>query len=388
MRVNDAKVVGYAFPVDEFGKGKRMFSTTVIKITTDDGITGIAGLGIRYDVANALLNSIKNLIIGEDPFNIERIWFKIYHLEHRRCTGQALSVLSGIEVALWDIIGKKLKLPIYKLLGGAFRDKVKVYASPSWKCSGPPKDFAEHVLTCVENGFDVVKLRGGFGFRNAIEMFKTVRDVVGYDVYLAIDLNCGYGPCTAIKLIKKLERYEPLWIEEPIPPGCIDKYIEVRKAVDTPIAAGEGHTVDELEELIIRKAVDIIQPDISRHGGLLKVKKICALAEAMEMTVAPHAWSTQLNTAAAIHLAASTPNHLIQEFEVRNESEFLINPLKVQDGYVKVPDKPGLGMEINEECLSKYPYREYGYFHREKPSLRPIHGGEIPDEDFLHFSEL
>jgi L-alanine-DL-glutamate epimerase-like enolase superfamily enzyme len=355
-------------------------------LTTDNGITGIGPLGIGYAVADALVNAMGTHIIGEDPINIEKIWFKIYHSGHRRCVEHALSVLSGIEVALWDIIGKELKLPIYKLLGGGFRDKVKVYASPSWKCSGPPKDFAEHVLTCVENGFDVVKLRGGFGFENAVEMFKTVRDAVGYNVHLAMDLNCGYGTYTAIKLIKKLERYEPLWIEEPIPLGCIDKYIELKKAVDTPIAAGEGHMVDELEDLILREAVDIIQPDVSIHGGLLKIKKICALAETMGMVVAPHAWSTQLNTAAAIHLAASTPNHLIQEFEVRTENEFIINPLKVKDGYVELPNKPGLGMEINEEALRKYPYEEYKYFSKED-LVKPIHGGEKPDEDFLHFSE-
>jgi len=387
MKITDVKVIGCTFPVSEFGKGRRMYSAVLVRTFTDEGIEGIGQVtATPYEVACAIVDRlIRPTLIGRDPFDIERIVFDIYNFLHRRTYGYSLHVLGAIEMSLWDIMGKKLKLPVYKILGGKFRERVKVYASPSWKCSGPAEDFAKHILTCYENGFDVVKIRLGFGFEHAVRTMKIIRDYVGYDIKLPVDLNCGYGPSTAVKLINALERYEPLWIEEPIPATNIERYIELRKKVNVPIAAGEGHTPEEMVALITRGGIDIIQPDITHHGGFVKVKKICSIAEAYQVPVVLHAWSTQLVTAASLHLALSTPNVLMVEFEVRDEREFIKEPLIVEGGYIKALEKPGLGIEIRDEVFEKYVYEEYPDFYKEDFLVKPIHGGEIPEDDYLNF---
>lgn len=354
-------------------------NNAIIKVYTDEGITGIAQ---SWEEGSnqflALIKDIERFIIGEDPFNIERIWRKVYSYCIHDRRGATIHALGGVEVALWDIVGKALKVPIYNLLGGLYREKVKVYASTGYDAKTSIKSYADQCVGYVEEGFDTIKLRGG-GFGDpdkVVEMFKMVRDAVGYNVSLCIDLNSGYGPYTAAKLIKKLERYEPFFIEEPVADDYIDRLIDIRCAVDTPVAVGENlHTVYDFKELLVRGAVDIVQPDVNIGGGLSTAKKICELAEVFGVPAIPHNFTTGLNTAATLHLAASTPNVTMIEFPMilrhLHGPDFLRESISVKEGFIDVPSGPGLGVELNEEFLGKNPLEKQP-LQRELPTYRSI----------------
>ncbi len=343
------------------------FSAAIVQVTTKDGIVGIGECRSRFhpEIRGMIVEKIfKPILIGKDPFDVERHWRDMYRAMrlwgHSR--GYFVEALSGVEMALWDVMGKALKMPIYKLIGGLCHESIPVYASTvhhDWFKDA--KGLSDHSIEIVEQGITGIKLSVGFGLKTDVENVKIIRDAVGDDVQIMVDATSAYDVHTAIKVGRALERHDVLFFEEPIPPENIDGYIEVSKALDMAVAAGEcEYTRYTFKDLINKRAVDIVQPDVGKVGGILECKKIAAMADAYDMPVAYHTGTGAIGvTAATLHLAASTPHFLMFEYMYRR-----VNPLTEElpkeqltnhkDGELKVPNKPGLGVELNEDVISKY----------------------------------
>jgi len=336
--------------------------SNLVRVKTDEGVDGVGEIIVRAapEATEAIVRTIlKPILVGSDPFDVELLWQRMFSTMSTRghSKGFMIEAISGVDIALWDIIGKATKLPVHRLLGGRHVGQLKAYATAlTFKERGELIKDAERFL---DIGFKAMKLKIGRGPKVDVENMKAVREVVGDEVLVMTDANSGYDAPTAVTLGRQLERYGAYWLEEPVPPHDIDGYISVRRALDMPVAAGESEfTRFGFRELISRGAVDIVQPDITRAGGFSEVKKILALAEAYNLTYAPHNFGSAVCLAASIQMAAAAPNFLILEHDVT------ANPLredlpatrlpKVSDGSVEVPDAPGLGLEIDEDALTRY----------------------------------
>ncbi len=349
-----------------------------IEISTDEGISGVGEAtitgGLEKPVEATVLN-LRRFILGENPFNIAKLWIRMYSLIHdsRQPGTIHSSAISGIEMALWDIIGKKLNTPVYNLLGGRCRDRIRVYANCHrfFRLARKPADYAKKAVEAIERGFTALKW-DPFGsccttisesdLRKTIEIVKAVRNAVGDDVDLCIEAHGRFNSYTAIKIVNKLEKYNPLWFEEPVPPENIEALAEVKKKVAVPIASGERlFTKYGFRELLEKRAADIIQPDVVHVGGILEIKNVGAMADAYYVPVAPHNPNGPIATSATIQVAAFLPNFLILEFFLEDFpwlDKLISPPLKIEKGYVDVPTKPGLGINLNKNAIMKYPYKD------------------------------
>jgi len=304
---------------------------------------------------------LKNLLVGENPLDIRGLWWKMYNSEmYTRQRGLALNAISAIDTALMDIAGKKMNQPVCRLLGGKNHDKVQVYASDLFDMKNP-QNTLKLVDRLVEKNLHAIKLGyGGFGLNidESIKMIKAIRDLIGYGITLMVDGPSCLSVSEAIKLGRKLERYEVFWWEEPLPKDDMKGYIEHSRSLDLNIAAGEQlQTAYEFRDWIINKAVDIIQPDVHIAGGLSECRRIGDLAELWNILLVPHSWSTAINFAAALHLVASLKRALFVEYRTLPTplmTDLLKEPIEIKDGYISIPEKPGLGIELNEDVLEKY----------------------------------
>jgi len=369
------------------GTGRR--NLLFIKVTTNEGIHGI---GEAYSVGPDLatretISYFEDWLVGEDPTNIEHLWAKMYNFSRFPGGSVINAAISGIEHALWDILGKSAGVPVHKLLGGRTRDRVRVYQNPG---GGSPQETAENAIALRERyGYTAFKIgphppgsdRMPFAkvLRAAEEKMRVLRDAVGEDVDIALDPHAKiFEPIWALQMAEVLKPFRPLFFEEPIRPENIDAMARVAAKIGIPLATGEDlYTKYEFRDLLVAQAADIIQPDICIAGGLLELKKIAAMAEAFYVSVAPHNPMGPLATVVNVHLAASIPNFLILEYVPDDRpprSELLVEPLRVEDGYIAVPDAPGWGVELNEEALSKYPYQPWhrGFSYREDGSVAYI----------------
>jgi L-rhamnonate dehydratase len=347
----------------------------IIKVHTDEGIVGYGEVDsapwvvksiIESPVSHRICSGIGQAIIGEDPFDIEKIWEMMYHASTfygRR--GAAINAISGIDIALWDIMGKALNKPVYKLLGGGIRKRVRAYASTLMPYT--PEEAYEETKKWKDLGYTAIKLGwGGFeqGNREIVELVRASRDAAGPDVDLIFDL--GFIPsadhpidaASRIVLAKELEQFKPYWIEEPLYPDDFEGYRKLAESTSIRIAGGENETTRYgFRELIERGGVGIVQPDVTRCGGLSEAKRIAQLAQVHHITCVPHAWSSGIVIAASLHLIASIPNGCLLEYctaDTPIRQELLTNDIQVVDGYAVVSEKPGLGIEINEDALEKY----------------------------------
>lgn len=342
----------------------------LVEVSTDEGITGIGeasdcfGHQIPLAAKEVIEGKIKPLLLQEDPFNVEWLWCKMRDgLISTGYEGIVTQAISGVEIALWDVIGKALKQPVCKLLGG-YKDKIRVYASTNIGLRRTPlKEQAEAALGYIEKGYDAIKIRILGQPKQDEAIIRLVRDVIGDDIDLMVDAYQRYSPSVAIKMGKRYERYDLLFLEEPIAQYNLEALARLRSEVDVPIAVGEHvYTKYGFRELIVKDTADVLQPDCTVTGGLLEAKKICALADAWGLNCMPHTWGTAVGLVAGWHLIASTPNCLMGEYTVAHphlmRDELLIDPkiVKVENGHAKVPEKPGLGIELNHEILTKYPY--------------------------------
>lgn len=346
----------------------------LIKVSTDEGITGWSDVETSPHVAEAAINApesgagmfegLRALAIGEDPFDVERLWDKIYRgtiYFGRR--GVAMQVLSGFDIACHDIIGKAIGRPVHKILGGGRRDKVRAYASTLFRSS--PDAMKQACEFYLKRGFTAVKFGWGvFGqdFKRDVKLVAAARETLGPDTALMIDPGwmVDRSAYDAIELCKALEPYNIFWLEDFLHPENYDGYASVKAAgVRTRLAAGEQEaTAWGFRELIRRGRIDVAQPDLSRCGGFTQARKIMWEAECAGIDVCPHAWLTDLLTAASLHVNAVLPRSLFLEYNVSDNPmlrEIIENPVQMdKNGYIPVPDGPGLGISINEAAVKRF----------------------------------
>ncbi|GHO42518.1 galactonate dehydratase [Ktedonospora formicarum] len=351
---------------------------TLVRVRTDEGLEGI-GEARMLNHTDALLGYLNeaapNHILGRDPFNIEDLVQHMYRHDFARAGEIAMSAIATIEMACWDIQGKALNLPVYKLLGGAVRDKIKAYANGWYTVERTPEEFHAAAKKVVEKGYRALKFDPfGAGFYElereeklrSLSLVEAVRDAVGPEVEILIEMHGRFNPATAIALSRELERFEPSWVEEPVPPENAAALKKAAEQINIPIATGERiHTRYDFREVIESQAADYLQADIAHFGGILETKKLAAWAESYYILMAPHNVGGPVSTAAALHFAASTPNFKIQEHFNDFADEWVKtatpgNP-EVIDGYFALPDKPGLGVTLNEEVIAQHP-RENVFF--------------------------
>lgn len=334
-------------------------STMIMEVTTDEGISGITPITdpiVQVGLENESLikvlveNAFKPLVVGEDPFDTEKIWDKMYWGSIRwGRRGIALTVLSYIDIALWDLKGKILGQPVHKLLG-AHRDSVAAYGTSS-NLNADEEELVDIYTGFVSDGFKMVKMKVGLqDFNEDIDRVKLVRETIGPDVDLAIDVNSGWSLQAAKQMAEKLEPYDIYWLEEPLPPDEIDNHAKLAAATTIPIAVGETHATKwELKELMERGGVDIVQADIGRCGGVTEWIKIAAIADAYGLPMCPHA-----ETEIAATLVTAVPNGLWVEASstVAPENSPLIDPILPKNGEISPPSKPGFGVEFDMDIVA------------------------------------
>ena len=358
----------------------RMRNWVFVKVETDtpglDG-WGEASLEWKTRAVAAAVDDLKPFIVGDDPTRIEHLYQKLYRQPFFRPGVVGLSAISGIEQACWDILGKHLGVPVYKLLGGAVRDKVRMYTHlGGGEMSSVYESFdagrvIDLALQVVERGYTAVKvvfvpysepLMGVPYVKKFAAVMGRLREAVGDRVDIMIDFHGGTYPAVAIEYINAVAEYRPYFCEEPVPPENIDALAQVRQAVRVPIATGERLvTRHQFREVLEKQAAHVIQPDLCHCGGLLEAKKISAMAEAYYVGVAPHNPLGPIANAAALHFALSTPNFLIQEdmlADVQWRWEVVESALKTENGYWLPCDEPGLGVKVNERAAAQHPFEQ------------------------------
>ncbi len=350
-----------------------------VKITTDEGIVGVgeASLEGREKTVAAAVDEFSRYLIGEDPTPIEHHWQRLHRHGFWRGGVVLNSAIAAIDQALWDIKGKRLGVPVYELLGGPTRQRVRVYTH----AGGPTTEATvERVHELMELGYRAFKLGSGVPIeagrapdpvderaiiRRTEEKIRRVREAVGPDVDLMLDNHGRFMPAFAIELMHVLQPFNMLFLEELVPPenlAALEKVSLVKANV--PLATGERlFSKWEFRELIEKQLVDVVQPDICHAGGISELKKIAAMAEAFYIKVAPHNPNGPVATAASLHLAASIPNFLILETAYAEpfRSQVQRQGLTIKDGWIDLPTTPGLGVELDEDVIRAHPYSPHDY---------------------------
>lgn len=346
-------------------------NTCLVEVSTDEGITGWGECYGPSAVAKAFIDTqLAPQAVGRDPFDVEVLWEHLYNrIKDYGQSGMAIAAISGIDIALWDIIGKACGKPVHKLIGGAFRTEVQAYATGMYftDMDRVTEEAVEEAVEYVEQGFRAVKMKIGLGsIKQDFERVKAVREAIGPDVKLMVDANHAFSVPVAIRLGRKLEELDVEWFEEPISPEDIDGYIKVTAALDMAVAGGENEfTRWGFRDAITRRAMDIVQPDVCAAGGITECKKIASMAIAHGVECVPHAWGSAIGLAATLQFLAAIPDQppslfpypLMLEFE-QTENPFrddlARNPILQRDGIVKIPDGPGLGIEIDTAVIDRY----------------------------------
>ena len=350
-------------------------SATLIEIKTNEGIAGwgeafCQGLEPPEISAAVIENALKPILLEQCPLDIEVLWHKMYSTtrDYGR-KGSVISAISAVDIALWDIAGKYYNEPIHQLLGGAFRNKIKPYATGFYrlKGKGEANRLAEEAISHYENGFDHMKVKLGFGIEDDLKCMESIYSALkNKNVTLMIDTNHAYGRSEALLLGKQLEDYRLRWYEEPVVPEDINGYSELKSKLNIPIAGGENeHTLFGFKSLFENNAVDIAQPDIGSCGGITGAKQIINLAHSFGVEVNPHVWGSAIAQAASIHVIASIPlTHFsifarepILEYDQSSHPfrrELLTSPIELANGMINVPKGKGLGIDINLNTIKKY----------------------------------
>jgi galactonate dehydratase len=357
--------------------GTEWRNITFLKVETDEGLVGAADARVinRTDAVNGYLNeAVPRYVLGEDPFNIEKIVNRMYLEDYGRAGELVMTGIALVEIACWDIVGQALGVPVYRLLGGALREKIKAYANGWYTVERTPSQFYEAAKVVVEKGYRALKFDPfGAGFfelereqkLHVISLVEAVRGAVGPEVEILIEMHGRFNPVTAIEMAKELARFTPGWYEEPVPPenpAAMKKVAAAIAPLGIPLATGERiHTSYEYRELFELQAADVIQTDITHFGGILNTKKLAGWAANYYMLMAPHNVGGPYSTAAALHLDATLPNFKIQEY-FNDFSEAFVKEAatglpEVVDGYFALPTAPGLGLQLNEEVIKAHPQR-------------------------------
>jgi galactonate dehydratase len=360
----------------------QMRNWVFVKVETDqDGLYGWGEASLEWKTRSVVgaVDDFAPMITGEDPRRIEHLYQKMYRQSFWRVGVIGMSAISGIEQALWDIQGKLLNVPVYRLLGGRVRDRVRMYThlgGGDMKAvyeaqQDDPSAMVELAKSVVEKGYTAVKvlltpptepLNGTAAYRHAERRMAALRDALGDDIDLMVDCHGRHFPANAIEFCRVLAPYRPFFIEEPVPPENVDALAEVKRASPVPIATGERLvTRFEFRQLLEKQACHILQPDLCHCGGLWEAKKIAAMAEAYYLGIAPHNPLGPIANAAALHFALSTPNFLIQEdmlTDVPWRWEVVRHGLETENGHWLPSEAPGLGIEVDEGAARRHPFQQ------------------------------
>jgi D-galactarolactone cycloisomerase len=364
VKIREIKAIPLAIPMKPLDPPSTWRAGTrkqiVVRVVTDDGLTGTGeafAYGAPLAVCAVIEESLAPLLVGQDARQIEAL----VDLMHRATMiygrrGLAMFAISGVEIALWDLLGRALDAPVSALLGGVVRPRLPAYAS--LMRYDAPADVGRACARFVADGFRMLKLH-----QTDLPSVRAAREAVGTEVELMLDTNCPWSPAEAIRMARALVPYRLYWLEEPVwPPEDYAGLARVAAATDTPIALGENEsTLYGFREIVAQRAGDILQPSITKVGGISEFRKIVALAQAANVPIAPHSFYFGPGLAATLHVAASFGGHLPVEFPTGElETPFLTEPIRARDGQVDVPSGPGLGVEVNEEAIRRHPYAPAG----------------------------
>jgi D-galactarolactone cycloisomerase len=379
MKITDLKIHVLKSALTEpfaFSQGwVRQRSATLVEVTTDAGITGwgeafAQGLEPPEIAATVIDKALRPIVTGADPLDSEVLWHRMYHMtrDYGR-KGSVVAGISAVDMALWDIAGKYHEVPIYRLLGGAFRTRVQPYATGFYriKGQGEAKRLAEEALRHFEAGFSLMKVKLGYGVDDDLACMQEIgRAIQGKPITLMVDTNHAYGRTEALRLGRALEQYDLRWYEEPVAPEDIAGYVEMREKLSMPIAGGENeHTLYGFREFLDAGAVDVAQPDLGSCGGISAARHIVAIAQSHGVQVNPHVWGSAIAQAASLQLLAALPvahhslfaQEPILEFDRSSHPfrvQLITRPIQQVAGWVEVPSGPGLGVEIDRSVLEKY----------------------------------
>jgi L-rhamnonate dehydratase len=348
----------------------------IVKVSTDAGITGYSDMETCASVAKACVDAprwsqedgmecfdgLASLLIGQNPLEVERLWYRMYRgsIYYGR-RGVAIQAISAIDIALWDICGKFYGQPICILLGGKYRDRVRAYGSTLFRPT--PEAMKDAVKHYLDEGFTAVKFGWGvFGKdrRRDVRLVEAAREALGESNDLLVDTGWFVERTAkeAIQVVKSIEQFQPFLVEELLHPEDYDGYRQVAQSVDTRIACGEQEATEwGFQQLIERGGLDVLQPDLTRCGGFTVARKIVHMAERANRLVIPHSWSSDLLTAASLHLTAFQRRAEFVEFSTSQGplSRMLVKePLRMRDGFLAVPEGPGLGVEVNDVVIEQY----------------------------------
>ena len=357
------------------GVGKNLI---FVKIDTDEGIHGWGEAYTQADRDTSIVAHIEQMtryLVGRSPFNIKHFTYIAYEDFTTKRTGMDFHcAISGIEQAMWDIVGKAAGLPVHNLLGGACRNRIRVYANGWSAGAGTPEEYGQKAKEAVSQGWTALKFDPFSGpwklfidrksEQLAVDRVAAVREGAGPDVDILVEVHRRLAPMHAIRVAKMMEPYDPSWYEEPCPAENVDAIAEVRQSTTIPVVTGEAlYTKSDFREVFEKRAADIINPDISNTGGILELKEIAAMAEPYHVAVSPHGWnSTTVSLAASLQVSACIPNFLIMEFPVALVplgEDIAVNPFRPKNGYIELRTEPGLGMDLREDMLAKYQYKQF-----------------------------
>ncbi|MCZ6635914.1 MAG: mandelate racemase/muconate lactonizing enzyme family protein [bacterium] len=361
MKIVALKEYKLRYPVQEKFANSSSWNTSrsaqVVEVVTDNGITGWGeGSGELKG------GSAERHVIGRSPFDTETIWQDLFE------NGESPRAISGVDIALWDILGKALEKPVWQLLGGKVRDRIPAYASGLFykDREDVTRALVEEARGYVDQGFRAIKMKVGFGEAYDVKNVAAVREAIGPDVLFAVDANCGYDVGTAIDVGLKMAESDLFWYEEPIVPDDVEGYLEIKRALPMRIAGAEALAGRRaFRRLIQDRALDIVQPDISIAGGFTECRKVATMADVNRVRVLPHMWGGHIRLAATAHWQATIPDWpqvlnpipSLFEYDMTENglrTELAKNPIRAVDGDVPVPDAPGLGIEIDREVLERY----------------------------------
>ena len=366
------KLEGKSFGWSQRVTGTRQAALCVI--STDAGVEGLGEAfyfgGPATVVATLMRDGLGPLLVGCDPTDNSVIWDRLYNwTRDQGQKGLTISALSAVDIALWDIKGRTLGVPVYAVLGGAYRRKARVYATGLYEPQGVPSipaALVEEALGYKQAGFHGMKLKIGYDFRTDLSYIRAIREAIGPDLLLMVDANHAYNAPEAIRLARAMEPYDIYWFEEPVPPEDLDGYLDIKRHSKIPIAGGEcEYTRYGFRDLINRRIVDILQPDLCAMGGFSEMLKVIAMASAANLPVIPHVWGTSVGLAASLQLFAALPHFPERRFPADPPFEYDRSPhpfrdgvtreqFAVREGYLDIPDRPGLGVTLDREFIRRF----------------------------------
>ena len=369
--------------IDTYIAGNPWKNWLFAKVTTDEGIHGVGEGTLNYfaKTIETAIHELKPLVIGMDPFQVEIITQRLVRDVYSEGAQIHMCAVAAIEIALWDIIGKATNQPIYNLWGGRCHEKLRAYANGWYRGPRTPASFAEKAKKVAGRGYTAMKfdpfgsawrMLSRYDFDLSVDIIRAVRDAVGPTVDLLIEGHCRFNVPTAVEFAEAIHQFRPAWFEEPVPHTNINAMVEVARRSPVPIATGESlSSRQQFAELLRHDVVNIIQPEPLNLGGLFNARIVAGMADAHFAVIAPHSAQGPVCSAACVQLNASIPNFFIHEiFDEFNEPwerEIVTNHVEVVNGYIEVPERPGLGVDLNLEEIRKHPYQQENYLPLFKP---------------------